>query len=59
MSINTNTKGAVYIDRTPNGTQLSSEDPLKAKLRKIADSRVQVPPPDLIIKKIKDKLESS
>lgn len=45
------------IDRTPNGTQISSEDPMKIKLRKIAESKLTVPSPELIIRKMKEKLD--
>lgn len=45
------------IDRTPNGTQFSFEDPMKLKLRKIAESKFIVPSQELIIKKMKEKLD--
>ncbi|CDW76441.1 UNKNOWN [Stylonychia lemnae] len=45
------------IDRTPNGTQISSEDPMKIKLRKIAESKLTVPSPELIIRKMQEKLD--
>ena len=48
----------MIIDRTPNGTNFSHEDPMRIRLKKIADGRVQVPSQELIIKKIKEKLEN-
>lgn len=47
----------LIIDRTPNGTMLSHEDPFKLKLRKIAVLKMSVLPPDLFIKSIKDKVD--
>lgn len=46
------------IDRTPNGTLLSMEDPLKMKLKRIADQKMTLPSPELIIWKIKDQIDS-
>ena len=42
-------KKEIIIDRIPNSTAFSQEDPFKAKLRKIAEQKINIVSPELII----------
>ena len=46
------------LDNTVNGTAISREDPVKQKLKRLADEKImeQVQTPELIIKKMRDRV---